>query len=360
MNAIALARCATAFLLVVFSVPIVMHLCTRWDAFDLPGPLKIHSRPVPRLGGIAVALAIAASLFLPFMSPAAGVWPFLSAIGIIWATGLIDDARGLSPVYRLGSQAAAALLLWLHGWRLPVPKAISATETLSLVSTIFFVIAMTNAFNLFDGADGAAAGVAIIIAAAYLALPGVSGSALAVAVAAGTVGACAGFLVFNFPPAKIFLGDSGSTVLGFLAAFLGLDFYRCLSGVFSFPSLAFPLLVAALPLLDAGLAIIRRLRHRRSPFHGDRRHFCDLLLVREWRQQNIALTGYGITFALVILAWCGLKGGPACSLAISLGSVGFLVMAGFRLGMLQMDDQAFQVESLRIRRAEEDTRDEAI
>ena len=82
--------------------------------------------------------------------------------------------------------------------------------------------------------------------------------------------------------------------------------------------------------------------------------------MRKWQQRDIALTGYGITFALVILAWCGLKGGPARLLAISLGSVGFLLVAGFRLGMLQMDDQASQVAGLRIRLVEGDTRSQAI
>ena len=128
--------------------------------------------------------------------------------------GLIrDDVRGLSPLHRLGSQFAAALLLWLHGWRVPIPKEIPASGTLSLISTILFVIAMTNAFNLFDGADGAAGGVAVIIATAYSVLPDVSGSALAIAVAANTATALAPDFWFfrNFPPAKIFLGDSGST-----------------------------------------------------------------------------------------------------------------------------------------------------
>src|SRR5277367_3763163 len=130
MSAIALVRCTVAFLLVVLTLPIVMQLCRRWSVFDLPGPLKIHSRPVPRLGGIAVALAITASLFFSRSVSTATVWPFLGAMGIIWASGLIDDIRELSPLYRLGSQAAAALLLWLHGWRMPVLKTISASETL--------------------------------------------------------------------------------------------------------------------------------------------------------------------------------------------------------------------------------------
>lgn len=179
-----------------------------------------------------------------------------------------------------------------------------------------------------------AAGVAGVIAGAYVALPGAVGDPFVLAVAWSVVGTCVGFLLFNFPPATIFLGDNGSNFLGFGIAFLGLDFYRSSTAIGA-PRYFFPVLVAALPLLDAALAVIRRLRNLRSPFYGDRFHIYDLLLARGWSSRRVALACYGITFALAVGGWLGMRGGVTRSLVILAVSMCALLVGAIRLGALR-------------------------
>jgi UDP-N-acetylmuramyl pentapeptide phosphotransferase/UDP-N-acetylglucosamine-1-phosphate transferase len=149
---------------------------------------------------------------------------------------------------------------------------------------------------------------------------------------------CLAFLAFNFPPrTSIFMGDSGSTVLGFTIAFLGLDSCRVHSSTAS--SLAFPLVVAAFPLLDAGLAILRRLLSNKSPFHGDRAHFYDLLLARGWSARTTALSCYAINSLFVTLALLDQRSARFAPIGwLSLiASAGFCAL-GIRLGSLRASE----------------------
>jgi UDP-N-acetylmuramyl pentapeptide phosphotransferase/UDP-N-acetylglucosamine-1-phosphate transferase len=222
-------------------------------------------------------------------------WSFLAALLLTWVVGLIDDLRGLSPLLRLTAQAAAGGILWTSGWRVPFFES----GVPGFVAECVFVALFINAFNFLDGADGLAAGVAGIIAIAYIALPQASHSINGAALAWSLLGACAGFLVDNFPPAKIFMGDSGSTALGMSVAFLSLDFYRSNPGAKFGP--VFPILVGLLPLLDLAFAVLRRLRARVSPFRGDRRHFYDLLLARGWSPRSVVLASCAATAVLALI-----------------------------------------------------------
>jgi UDP-GlcNAc:undecaprenyl-phosphate/decaprenyl-phosphate GlcNAc-1-phosphate transferase len=146
------------------------------------------------------------------------------------------------------------------------------------------------ALSFLDGADGLTAGVTGIIALGYLIFAGTVLGVVGHALAFSLLGACLGFLLFNFPPAKIFMGDSGGEVLGFSVAFRSLDFITTKGATAAVPSLMFPILAAALPLFDALLAILRRVESGRSPFDGDRRHFYDLLLSAGWSPRRVALS----------------------------------------------------------------------
>ena len=188
------------------------------------------------------------------------------------------------------------------------------------------------AYNFLDGADGIAAGVAAIIAVGYL-VPTGAVSASAAAIAASLAGACLGFLAYNLPPASIFMGDGGSTVLGFAIAFLGLDFYR--SNPAGAPPLFFPVLVAGLPLLDAALAVVRRTLMRRNPFEGDRRHSYDLLLARGLSPQIAALVCYGITAMLVVLARWSMRWSAPSVYLLAACSCAALLFAMLWLGALR-------------------------
>jgi UDP-GlcNAc:undecaprenyl-phosphate GlcNAc-1-phosphate transferase len=326
---------AIAFLLTLSLVPIVRILCIRCRLLDAPGPLKTHAQPVPRMGGVAVALAICGAAFLSSPQRAISTWPFFVALVLIWAAGFADDLRSISPIFRLGVQFIAGASLWRHGWRLPF----LGKGPLDLLATAGFVAAFANSINLLDGIDGLAAGVVAIMAAAYLALPGALISPFALLVASVLAAACAGFLPFNFGSrAKIYLGDSGSTILGGIVAFLALDLYR--SRFANRSILLFPLLIAAIPLLDGAFAIIRRSRARASPLDGDRRHLYDQIHKRGWPTRRIVLAFYGATALLAAVALWGVWKVSLLFWIVVLIGVGTIVLAAIRLGVLQSGERS--------------------
>ncbi len=193
-----------------------------------------------------------------------------------------------------------------------------------------------EAVNFWDGADGIAAGVAGIIAIAYAFFPGGSANSFASGLAFSVAGTCAGFLAYNLPPAKLFLGDSGSTALGFCIAFLALDFWRSQPEPVAVPILLFPLLLCALPLLDAVLAIIRRLRRLKSPLAGDRRHIYDLLLTRGYSPVQVVAFCYTITIVLAGISWKERGMSPVEAVVVSAFSFAALAVFEIRLGSLQL------------------------
>lgn len=190
--------------------------------------------------------------------------------------------------------------------------------------------------QLIKGVDGIAAGVVGIIALAYAVFPGGAGNPFASGIAFGVAGTCAGFLAYNLPPAKIFLGDSGSTALGLAVAFLALDFWRSQPASVTVPNLLFPFLLCALPLLDAALAIIRRLLRLTSPLAGDRRHFYDLLLARGYSPVRVALFCYLIATAFAGISWKERGMSPVEAVAVSALSFAALAAVEIRLGSLRL------------------------
>ena len=194
-----------------------------------------------------------------------------------------------------------------------------------------------------DGADGLAAGTAAIVAGAYALLHGIrdSGGSPGLesgATAWGIAGGSFAFLCFNFPPAKLFMGDSGSTVLGFALATLALDSPGSRSPAPARPF--FLLLSAALPLLDLVFGVIRRARAGRSPFCGDRSHSYDLLFRRGWTARSVALTCYAATASLAVAGWISLRAGAADFAVLSALIFGAFTWAGTRLGALRLNEDS--------------------
>jgi UDP-GlcNAc:undecaprenyl-phosphate/decaprenyl-phosphate GlcNAc-1-phosphate transferase len=327
---------AIAFFSTLILIPIVRGFCIHCGLYDSVGPLKIHSQAIPRLGGVAIALAFAAGISFAGPVSRMHVWPFFAALILIWAAGIVDDIWFLSPSLRLAAQIGGGILLWYGGWQLPWLKPGPA----NLAAVCFLTVLLINCFNFLDGSDGLCAGVTGIIAAAYLVLPGFTLSFPGTTVAWSLLGVSIGFLVFNFPPARIFMGDSGSTVLGFGVAFLAFDFYRANATSERPIVLAVPLLMAALPLLDGILAVLRRLQGGRSLLHGDRRHFYDLLLDLSWSPRRVALTIYVLTAAMCAIAWLDLKCDFTHALLLCAASTIALIVAGVRLGSLRSNDKS--------------------
>lgn len=303
--------------------------------YDPVGPLKIHSQATPRLGGVAITLALAAGTSVGSHLSRRQAWPLVGALALIWAAGLADDIWLLSPALRLAAQVTGSILLWLGGWRLPWLQPGLANLAATCLLTIIFI----NCFNFLDGSDGLCAGVTATIAAAYLTFFELTLSPLGSTMAWSLLGISAGFLVSNFPPARIYLGDSGSTVLGFGIAFLGFDFYRANATNERHVALAIPLLMAALPLLDGILAVLRRLRGGGSVVHGDRRHFYDLLLGLGWSSRRVALAIYVLTAAMCTVAWLILKCDFTHAVLLCAASIGALTMAAVRLGILRSNER---------------------
>jgi UDP-GlcNAc:undecaprenyl-phosphate GlcNAc-1-phosphate transferase len=315
-----------AFVICVSLLPVIRATAIKLGVHDLPGHLKIHAVPIPRLGGIAIGVAVLASLMLSPVRNSPQLVGICLALMVIWYVGLLDDLMNLSPGFRLVAQLAAGVLVSQTPWGLKL----TGIPIIDVVLTCLFIAVFVNAFNFLDGADGLAGGVAGFIALGYAALYSSPVLAIGGLVAWVLLGSCLAFLAFNFPPARIFMGDSGSTTLGFIVAFLALDFYRVHYHIGT--RWLLPLVFSALPLLDFFLAVLRRIQRRVSPLSGDRQHFYDLLLDRGWSSIQVAFGAYAVTGALLIVGWLCMDARWQVSLVASLATVAGLLALAVRLG----------------------------
>jgi UDP-GlcNAc:undecaprenyl-phosphate GlcNAc-1-phosphate transferase len=286
-----------SFAVCAMVLPLVRKTAIYFQLHDQPGDLKIHTQPIPRLGGVALMFSIVIGLMASTYGSPFQLILFYLAMAVIWCAGFVDDLFNLPPTVRLLAQLAAGFLLSLTRWNLTLLNH----PALDAVLTCLFVAVFVNAFNFLDGSDGLAGGVAALVALGYAVLYNTPTTTVGSAVAWSLLGACLGFLAYNFPPARIFMGDSGSTMLGFLIAFLALDFYHVHHHIGSHWLL--PVVFAGLPLMDFLLAIMRRLRNRVSLFTGDRQHFYDILLERGWSSIRVALGAYTVTGTLLVVGW---------------------------------------------------------
>jgi UDP-GlcNAc:undecaprenyl-phosphate/decaprenyl-phosphate GlcNAc-1-phosphate transferase len=294
--------------------------------YDRPGELKIHVGAIPRIGGVAIAIAFLLALITGGQLESKEMIYFLVALALVWLVGFIDDVRDLPPSIRLLAQTISGVMLYCNGIRV----AISTSTVINFIGTIILILWFVNAFNFVDGSDGIAAGMAAVAASAFVALFAIQHISGLLVVAVALLGCCLGFLLFNFPPASIFMGDSGSTMLGFVLVWLALGFVRSQPG--SNLGLAAPLLFSSLPLADATFAVIRRVRERKSPFAGDRRHFYDLLLHRGWSPRRVAVASYA---AAAIFAFLGLLAQYAhIGGEVVVGTSALIMALGLTLGSL--------------------------
>jgi UDP-GlcNAc:undecaprenyl-phosphate/decaprenyl-phosphate GlcNAc-1-phosphate transferase len=265
----------------------------------------LHTKPLPRLGGVAIffAFLIALAALIPISSLRHGSFSPRHLLGIlipaciVFLLGVYDDVRPVKPKSKIAVQSIAAVLLYFAGFGLHYSNSFFTAFGVDLIGlplTVFWVLLITNAFNLIDGLDGLAAGSALVSAMAIfvMALFG-HNDVVAVAVIA-LAGAILGFLPCNFYPASVFMGDSGSLFIGFLLSALALE------GpvkTHSMAGIAIPLLIFGLPILDVTLAIVRRFLRGQSPFEGDADHVHHKLLKRGLTQPQAVRILYGVTAA---------------------------------------------------------------
>ncbi len=245
----------TALVLAAVATPVVRRVAWRYGFVDQPSLRKVHAAPMPRLGGVAIYLGFILALLLLGtrfrINELVGIMVGATLVSLI---GGIDDRRPVNPLPKLAVQALAAGILVFSGVQVQMFHA----QWLNVLVTVIWVVGITNALNFLDNMDGLSAGVATVAAAFFLLLAALNG-----ALAAALLGACIGFLFYNFNPASIFMGDSGSLFIGFVLAAIGIKL-RFPDNV-NIVTWMVPVLALGLPILDTTLVVISRLRRGKNP-----------------------------------------------------------------------------------------------
>jgi UDP-GlcNAc:undecaprenyl-phosphate/decaprenyl-phosphate GlcNAc-1-phosphate transferase len=291
-----------ALVVAALLTPPVARLARRVGAVDALKARGLAREATPLLGGLAIfaAVLVAALLFLPLTTPTKGI---LAGAALITAVGAIDDWRELSPAVKLAGQVLAALVLVLSGVSvenitLPFlgPVAFGGVGD---VLTLLGLVAVMNVVNLSDGIDGLAAGVCAISAAAFAVIAFDLGRDDAGILAAITAGAALGFLVHNFHPASVFMGDCGSNLLGLL---LGGVIVEGSLKTNALIALIVPLVVLAVPFLDTSFVVAKRIKYRRPLYRGDANHFHHRFHRIGFSQRRTVLYLYGWTVTMAVVA----------------------------------------------------------
>jgi len=256
-----------ALALTLAGLPWVRRAALALDLVDAPAQRKVHRTPMPLLGGAAIFLgAIAAVLIIYRGQPEPTVIGVLMATTVVALTGLIDDYRPLPAWAKLAGQFAGFLILVRFGIRVRLPLP----EGFDYAITLLWLLGITNAVNFLDNMDGLSAGIAAVTTSFILLLALGNGQFLVSALAAALLGACLGFLRYNFPPARIFMGDVGSLFLGFLLAVMALQLR--FSDNSNFVTWMVPVFLLGLPIFDMTLVVVSRLRRGLSPNTAGRDH----------------------------------------------------------------------------------------
>ncbi len=322
------------------ATPLSIYLARRLNALDLVDPRKVHTTSMPRWGGIGIMAGFFSSLFVlwltvPSFSKLLGfsqgivrkgrtvftlnlgeqLAGILFGVTVLFVLGLIDDRKPVKAGMKFLLQIIAAYVAMTYGVRI-YGLSIPGMESYShfplwfmQIITVLWIVGLTNAVNLIDGLDGLSAGVVAIIAASFLAVALIQEKGLSIfydqqiklagVVAAAVLGGALGFLVYNFYPARVFMGDGGSLSLGFLVG--------CIAVIGTFKTtmlavLVVPFLLVAVPIADMTMAFGRRLFNKKNPFLPDRGHFHHRLLDRGWSQREVVLLVYVVTLGLSLLS----------------------------------------------------------
>src|SRR5213082_586119 len=285
-----------AFAVVVLLTPAVGGMARLLGVVDAPGGRRLNRNPVPRLGGLALFLGIfvPALAFLHLGHETRGL---LLGSAVAVTVGAIDDFRGLRWFEKLAGQLLAAGIpvgfgVWVDRFTFPVVGIHALPSWVGMPLTVIWIVAIMNMVNFLDGLDGLAAGVAAIAGGTFAVIALSLGKPDAAVLSAIVLGASLGFLRHNFYPARIFMGDSGALLLGFVLATVSV---QGLLKTAATVALLFPLLVLAVPIVDTTFVVARRLKHREKVFEADQAHLHHRFLRRGFSEPRAAMT---------IWAWC--------------------------------------------------------
>lgn len=298
---------AVAFGLSIAMTPIVKSFAVKIGAMDVPTEKRrVHDHPIPRMGGLAIFIGFLLSVVL-FADITTQVQGILLGTIVIVVVGAIDDILSLRAIVKLLGQILAAVIAVLHGVIIEFfmnPNIFGgseylALELLSIPFTILWIVGVTNAVNLIDGLDGLACGVSTIACLTMFVVALLVSEGNVAIILAALMGACLGFLPYNFNPAKIFMGDTGALLLGYVLA------TTSAIGMFKFYAVVtflVPVLALAVPLVDTAFAFCRRILHGQSPFTPDRGHFHHRLIDMGLSQKQAVAILYAISALLGLTA----------------------------------------------------------
>ncbi len=301
------AMLLVAALISLVSTPIAKSLAIRMGAVDVPKDgRRMHKTPIPRMGGLAIYFGFMAAtlIFMPLDDALRGA---LLGGSIIVVLGIFDDIYALPALPKFLIQILAALIAVLQGnviTFLSNPNIFSAEPywnlgILSIPFSVIWIVAITNAVNLIDGLDGLACGVSTISSMTMLVISLIVADTPVAMLMAALAGACIGFLPYNLNPAKIFMGDTGSTFLGFILAVASIQGLFKLGAIISF---AVPFLLLGLPIFDTCFAILRRVAKGQSPMSPDRLHIHHRLIDMGFNQKQAVAVLYVISAILSLSA----------------------------------------------------------
>ena len=322
-----------AFAVSFLMCPLVKSFAYKIGAIDVPKDnRRMHKKPVPRLGGLAIFLGFIVSMLL-FVKVDHQLQGILLGASIIVVLGVVDDMSPLRAYFKFCVQIFAALVAVFHGvviQTLSNPNVFAESPYwdlgwLSIPITVLWIVGITNAVNLIDGLDGLACGVSTISAISMLVIALLVSESDVALVMAALVGACLGFMPYNKNPAKMFMGDTGATFLGFILSTMSIQ------GLFKFYaviSFAVPFLILGLPIFDTAFAMIRRMAHGQSPMHADRSHIHHRLIDMGFSQKQAVAISYMLAAIL----------GLAAVLLTSSGELKALILIGtiFVVGAIGM------------------------
>ena len=292
--------------IVILLTPAVGGMARLLGVVDEPGARRLNRRAVPRLGGLALffGIFVPALAFLPLGRETKGL---LLGAAVATTVGAVDDFRGLVWWEKLGGQVAAAAIptgfgIWVQRFTFPVVGVHALPEWVGVPLTVLWIVAIMNMVNFLDGLDGLAAGVCAISGFTFCLIALSLGRPEPAILAAVVLGACVGFLRHNFYPARIFMGDSGALLLGFILGALSVQGLLKTAAV---ATLLFPLIVLAIPIIDTSFVVAKRLKYGRPVYTADSWHLHHRFMNIGFSQRRAALTMW---------AWCAVLAGAALSL----------------------------------------------
>ncbi|WP_170008247.1 glycosyltransferase family 4 protein [Bacillus fonticola] len=285
---------ALSFIISVLVTPFVKRMAIKVGATDKPNQRKVHQKIMPRLGGLAIYISfLLGYLILRPEDPA--TWPLLVGATIIVMTGMIDDIRELSPKLKLLGQFTAAIVVVVWGGiqvefiNLPFGGQLEF-DVWSIPFTLLWIIGVTNAINLIDGLDGLAAGVSSIALITIAGMAFIMGDTFVMITAGIVLASTLGFLVYNFHPAKIFMGDTGALFLGFVISVVSLMGFKNVTVI----SFIIPIIILGVPISDTLFAIIRRIVNKKPLSAPDKSHLHHCLLRLGFTHRQTVLVIYAI------------------------------------------------------------------